>query len=497
MSSSDLKTTESSESDSGFSSDSSESNIVLLEDAKFDENFILRISKKKFTSEEKARCKVLKFSYNKFNDALKILLELKCEDYPSLFIFIIESEKEKPKNEHEQELKKHFLEKYCNRPLIFQIKFDSENYFRLFYKDEESKEFSDYKQHQQMPQTLEDFPSLLWLNLSLETDDFEEIMVEMLPNVKNSALILRFLRALEHEDDFFNNLILKCAREGNKNDFLAILDARYENDQLSPNAQDILMSCIDDESVLRKALENKNEEIVFFLIYHCSHLINNLPLDEKIKISSFAFKMEKFDVLCDLLEIAEFPFPENIDRRECERHEKLYKLVKRAEKFSELIVQEKVKEMSEILNMNANLKHFYNLNNQTALNQALEFKKFKIFFYLKSHGFQGIDTDEIWKSLTHEETYIAKAALKRTQEKIINALIDPNYDDINSDPVGLLYSRSLIHNTKINRDTEEIWRRKIMQWYQDINKVAPYLINAVALCDELKIIFDFESSTVS
>ena len=82
---------------------------------------------------------------------------------------------------------------------------------------------------------------------------------------------------------------------------------------------------------------------------------------------------------------------------------------------------------------------------------------------------------------------------KLSKENVSLALKDKNK------AVMMLSSRSLIHNRRISRDQEAVYRTKIKQWFEDINKLkfGPDLLQVAASCKNLKIIFNFESSTVS
>jgi len=61
-------------------------------------------------------------------------------------------------------------------------------------------------------------------------------MEEKLPKVKNSSLILRFLRTLELSEEFFNKLIHKYVAEGSKLNLLAVIDINvYENGKIQEN----------------------------------------------------------------------------------------------------------------------------------------------------------------------------------------------------------------------------------------------------------------------
>jgi len=138
------------------------------------------------------------------------------------------------------------------------------------------------------------------------------------------------------------------------------------------------------------------------------------------------------------------------------------------------------------------LKFIYNLNNNSALTEAINLKKFDVFYYLKSLGCRGEICEDVLQKLSQEEK--EQAVKQATNQRKIN--VQKAQLNINNS-VLLLSKRSLIHNYKVSKEEDLEYRKLIMKWFEDIRKIAPELINVAAFCEHLKIIFDFESDSVS
>lgn len=81
-----------------------------------------------------------------------------------------------------------------------------------------------------------------------------------------------------------------------------------------------------NQSVLLGAVENQNKEVIDYLITFWTHLIQQLLFEHQVRISTAAFDPNQLDVLCDLLEIADFPFPKDFNADDIQNHEKLQKI---------------------------------------------------------------------------------------------------------------------------------------------------------------------------
>ena len=59
--------------------------------------------------------------------------------------------------------------------------------------------------------------------------------------------------------------------------------------------------------------------------------------------------------------------------------------------------------------------------------------------------------------------------------------------------------KTIIHKKNITKEQEAEYHQKIQTWIEEISKVKYFkeLLNVVTQCDNLKIIFDFESELVS
>lgn len=197
--------------------------------------------------------------------------------------------------------------------------------------------------------------------------------------------------------------------------------------------------------------------------------------------------------MCDLLEISDFPFPEKIQVESIE-HEKLRKLTAERIQFSSSIKDENFEQINEFISNNLNLKLIYNPENKSTLKQALNLKKYNIYFYLKSFGLKASEFDSLEEVLKEKELKQAIQAKIQQRRKNVNEALTDDYKAVN-----LLCSRSSIHNKRVNKEQHVEYRRKIRNWFKDIKKIkfGSEFLDVAASCDKLKIIFDFESDTVS
>ena len=71
--------------------------------------------------------------------------------------------------------------------------------------------------------------------------------------------------------------------------------------------------------------------------------------------------------------------------------------------------------------------------------------------------------------------------------------------EINKNSIMVLKKMSFIHNNKITKEQEVKYNQIIQKWIEEIRKVkyCKELLNVVTQCENLKIIFDFESELVS
>lgn len=476
----------------------------------------------------KDHCKVLHFSSNwNFEDVLAFLDGLDCREYPYLVLVIIvykNFEFQKLKFEKSEKIKQCLLK---FDPLVIQLTSEEENVDKFYYKEINTNHFLEINHCNENHTEIEDFPKLLYLILNNNINHIEQLTASWKQIVK-SSLSIKFIKLFENLPI---KLILEITKCGTKADLLNFLEAQVEHDGrlLSIEAQnfitkiiydeyssDKLTEHIDDDSVSEKsyssnesaddkssendsassilltAIEHKNTEITDYLISYWTHLIQQHPFDHQLKASNAAFKTDQFDVLCDLLEIADYPFPEDFEFDDEFEHKRLRKIAIDRVTFSSAIKKENFKKIDGFIDKNLSLKYAFNIDNDTALTQAIESKKFGVFYYLQSLGFEGGDYCKTLNNLEEKDRKKAEQqAAKQRKSNVNKALVNVHKS------ILLLATRSLIHNRKIKREQEAEYRQKIMSWLKDIHNIAPEMLEVAASCENLKIIFDFESSTVS
>jgi len=502
---------------------------------KIDEKFVLKLTKgtENISSEVKMSCKVLHLSYEwNFEELLSVLDKLNPKEYPNLFVVVIEGKNFGflAENLEKCDKVKESLLKYGNsRPLVLQVTSEDENTAKFYYKKETTDHFIYIDQTSESFDEIKDFTTLLSLLLDGKIENVDQITAAWRPIIK-SSLFLHFLKLFEN---LFYKLVLEVTKSGTKTDLFIVLEAPVEHEGrvLSIEAQkyfsevfyegqrdniptehieDTEESTSDDSSiksddenipvvksssksssVLLTAIEHKNTEVIDYLITYWSHLVQQLPFYHQVRISTAAFETDQLDALCDLLEIADYPFPDDFEFGDDQGHEKLRKITSDRMEFKTAIKRENFEKIDKFIDDNLNLKYAFSIGNKTALTQAIKLKKFGVFYYLKSLRFQGEDCQEILNKLTEEEK--KKAAKQAVQQRKTNVKLA--LGNVHSS-VLLLATRSLIHNRKISKEQEAEYRQNIINWLQDIHKVAPEMLDVAASCEHLKIIFDFESEMV-
>ncbi|XP_070505924.1 uncharacterized protein [Chironomus tepperi] len=495
---------------------------------KIDEKFILKIQKgtKNVTKEVKDSCKVLHFSSEwDFEEVLKTIGGLDPKDYPQLFIFVIyksdnyvQGAKDEPPNEkvrlgHEIDQLKEHLQTFSElRPVILQLTSENENTSQIYYKDDPSSQYNVIDQQHDDIKEIENFSSFLCLFLNNKINNFKEQMIKVINEAENTILLLRFLRTLNLGDNFFEDITLEIAKKRSAAEFLAILDAPFSDcgGWLSSHAQKYITDivCIRQSggiqerseqkqqidklcsSVLLTAVQNQNAELIDYLIFVLSHLIQHLPFDHQVKISTTAFETGQLDVLCNLVGIADFPFPINFES-ESTNHESLQTIINERAELEDSI---KSTNMDHFLNAldqlaNSDLKVVYSINNKSALKIAMESKNFVAYNYLHLRGFHTTNSNEIFDKFEEE---VRNFVAQQRKQNVKEALLDEQWS------VNMLCNRSLIHNKRISKVQEKEYRKKIRNWYEDINKIrnGKQFLDVAASCTRLKIIFDFENDTV-
>jgi len=521
-------------------------NLLAEKNVKVDEKFILNLQKgsKNVSCEVKNSCKILHFSSEwNFEDVLSTIDGLNPKDYPQLFIFIIEAsyscflksektsseplkKKMKTSNEGIEKMKENLLKFGLFRPLILELTSQDSNKTEFYYKNENMTRFTAIDQIQKDVIKIIDFSNGNLVNF------------EFFREIKNPTIILKFLRTLKLQEEAITRMILNATKTCTLTEFLTLLDTPFEGEHsiLSFESQGILSNTLNQEalqlaednhtlpnvlnfnysvssamdfecdlgnsaingshtslSVLLVAVEHKNKDVIDYLITYWTHLIQQLPFEHQVKISTAAYETNQLDVLCDLLDIADFPFP-NEFKVDSVDHDRLSKIISQRSDFKAAIEVENFQKLEEFISQNLSLKIVYNTNNKSAINHAIDLKKSKVYLFFVSAGFQPTEAFNIQELLNQEEFANFKNQIKQQEmENISSALQDKNKS------VMLLSTRSLIHNRRIKNKTEAEYRLKIKQWFEDINKLnfGPELLNVAASCEDLKIIFNFESATVS
>ncbi|XP_070492349.1 uncharacterized protein [Chironomus tepperi] len=374
---------------------------------------------------------------------------------------------------------------------------------KFYYKDENSTRLYTIDQDQRDFQKYLDFSTFFCSFLDGKFGILIDQLLSNFPEIKNSSLIIGLLKTSKLEQDYSHSLILKIAQHGSKSDLLAFLEASFNDDRriLNEESQKYLYTefiedaTLNDQeqlssasrnattSVLLTAVEAKNEEIVDYLITYCSHLIQKLPLEHQVRISEAALKTNQINILCDLLEFSDFPFP-SVNLR-------FFKIMSDRFKLRNAIEDEDFSTIDHFIDNNLGLKYSYCPDNKSALTCAKELKKTNIFFHLKSKGFQGENVEDVYNNLCRsEKTKAINHAVQQRKKNVKDSI------PIKHCAVMLLSAKSSIHNRRIEKKQELQHRKKIIRWFEEIYKVAPELLEVAASCEYLKIIFDFEAVSV-
>jgi len=499
---------------------------------KINDNYIIKLTNEnsKFIVERNARqnCKILQISSElDIAQKLSIISTLEPSEYPNLFIFIIEHQDDNfltEGNGAKARKLEEILTKFgAARPLIIQLSIMCKNCTKFYYKDENSNHIVDIVQNYFEDYELyERWQNILTSYLDQELQSFEDDILKKLSCLKNNSIILRFLRTFNMEEAFFGTTVLEIAENGSKAELLAVLDASFEENgrMLNSQAQDYIQYVFegdesgseDDEdqhdpkkgtssqtrnkdssqSILLAALKYKNKEVINYLITYWTHLIQQLPFDHQVRISTSAFETNQLDVLCDLLDISDFPFPEYFTITKSRIDDKLSKITEERMELKPAIEREDYEKIDSFIERNLNNNKIYNINNNSALTEAVKARKFGVFYYLKSLGFQGESCQDVINDLGDEEKKQAINQATRQKKSKTEKILQSFHKSVLH-----LSARSLIHNRKISKEQEIEYRSKIRSWFKDIQKIAPEMLEVAASCEHLKVIFDFESNSVS
>jgi len=492
---------------------------ILAENTiKVNDEYVVRIDP--FTDIDigtKFSCKILKFSSDwDYQDVLSALNSLNRFEYPNLFIFIIEIEnaglkdsentskrtKMSSKVDEVTDILNGFAE---NRPIILQFKSIEEGQTNFYYKDQTHPMFNIVNFEQNSDDA---FDFSLFLNAFLYgvVESVIDSVIQRLEANQDCSLILRFLRTLELSENIWCKLILKCAACGSKNDFFAVLDIPFGSDGkvLSSTAENWISKIIEDDqptdavevdeqstesSILLKTIQYPNEEIINLLIKYCTHLIQELPLEHKIKISTSAFNKKQFDVLYKLLNTSDYPFSDEFTADGIV-HMQLVKLIKERKNFKNAINTRDMNAIKNFVKNHPSLKTAYSLENDSALLLSILASNFEAYYYLRSQGF-----------LLLKEAQLSEETLKKTNNFMLKQREKNINDGLTNQQkvINILCNKSLIHNRNTSIENEAEYRIKIRRWFEDVYKIdyCVDMLNVAASCEDLKLIFDFESVTVS
>lgn len=495
--------------------------ILSTNKLKIKDDLIIVLSQK-HKNENKSDRKILKISSElNFDAILHKLRGLKSVNYPNLFVFIIEVESLSKLNDDYavkskecvlrvkaiDKLKNILLEFDNFRPILIQMSSKKEKNAIFSYKNENSNRFKDFDlQHSKMNvQEFECFSSFLSFFINEPKEYFETRLVEKLHFTEDTVLILRFLSLFELSENLNLLIFLKVAKKGSKNDLRAALDISFHDKSkiLSRETPNFLLcysenkpgsrDCDSYTSVLYEAVENKNVDIINYLISFWTHLIQELPFEHQIKISTSAFKLNQFDTLCNLLEISDFPFPQNFDEIYSTNPD-LIKVIEQRKELKKAIDSESFDGIEFFFRNNINLRSAYILNNKKAIRYAIENKKYISYCHLITLGYKDQECENLDEVLKDDELEDIKSAVRKYRKESANNALS---DDQKS--IYRMLIKSFIHNKKIEKCQEKVYRGYIKKWYEDISKLKNGLefLTVAASCEKLKIIFDFESKTVS
>lgn len=246
-------------------------------------------------------------------------------------------------------------------------------------------------------------------------------------------------------------------------------------------------------SLFYTAIENGNIKVANYLISTYPYLIQNLPFEHQISISTKIIEAQELNLLYDLLAFYDFPFPKDF-KIESVQDERIQQMSTERLAFHDAIKNNDEQNLKNFIDKNRNLKYVFDINNKSALNYAREIKNFKILYFLRSNGFQAIDELFDFSDLSVEDCEIAKSfALNQTKKNIESSCSN------DKNPILFLTARSLIYNIRDSRDNQKEYLKLIQKWYEELDKIkfGHELLAAASQCESLKIVFDFQSKSVS
>lgn len=138
-----------------------------------------------------------------------------------------------------------------------------------------------------------------------------------------------------------------------------------------------------------------------------------LQINEKVGLTTpveLAWTKRNFDIIHLLLEAnAEFPFSYSILTDEIELPASLKTFIKTMNNFHRLVHEENIEELSEIIDQNPRLKHFYNLGCVSAVMHALRTNKFEVFEFLTSKNLEIGLKEDFYENLHQKQKNAIKS----------------------------------------------------------------------------------------
>lgn len=411
----------------------------------------------------------------------------KYENFPSLFVFIIQTNNLKSSDKPNLKDISTCLNNFTkSRPLILKISSKNAVSSEFYLKEIRVNNFISIDVNQNDP---DNFEILLNIFMDQTKDCFDDETIWRILRSKNSTMFLKFLQNWDFYEDPFQKLILKCASNGTLDQFLAVLGGSYKF--LNENAQFWISTTFNETSILNEAIKNEKENVVNYLISRCTHLIQQLPFDDRAIISSNLNNAKKYKTLCNLLEISDFPFPKDFETSNI-TDKRLKDIMDERRNFHDAISTKNFDEVKKFVNKNYCLKLVYNHQNETSIFTAFNSKNYDVLTYLQSLGFSA-EEKENCDYFSTEIKQLREAMNSQTQKNANAARPDEKRT------VYYLMARSFIHNRMLNKQKESAHRAKIKKWYEiiyDIPLCCKFL-DVASQCKDLKIIFDFESENVS
>lgn len=442
----------------------------------------------KIENVEKINCRVFKFTPEwKIKEVIDIISSMVYSEFPNLFILIIENENfgflksSSIDDENLQQLKQLIEVSIKNRNFIVQLTSKSENISEFYYKsydDEKIKHVS------------KDTTSLHEKYLNLY-DIHENIL-----NSKDLALICKFIGILEFSDDFLDKVIIECIKLGSKEMLIDILGTQIKNSTkvLTADAK-LKMSKLlkteteEEASILSVAVDNSKHEFCEFLINEYSICLNFLPFDHQVSISTKIFNNKNYNLLCELLNKCDFPFPDDFNP-ESINDENLQIIVSQRNNFHNLVKSGNHEQIKKLYNEKFSPKKIiFNAQNESALYQTVTTENIFIYHFLKANfGLRISETESIDRLLKFEfKKFIA------TDANILSSIPYKNAE------VMTIMERTLIDIKNLNNDNHEKYFEKIQKLYEEIQitEIGSLLIKVTGSCKNLRIAFSFENYNVS